>query len=66
MSRDEKDTELKNYAKEATQLFGNRTQEENEALDRIKTLGSPENLITPDSDDEPCNNSKKHPNLNKL
>ncbi|WP_152600244.1 hypothetical protein [Cellvibrio mixtus] len=37
--------------------FGNRTQEENEALERIKTLGSPENLIKPGSDDEPCSSA---------
>lgn len=60
MTHDNKDTEAKQYAKEAAKrLFGNRTQEENEALERIKTLGSPENLIKPDSDDEQCSNSPK-------
>lgn len=60
MSYDKKDTEAKQYAKEAARrLFGNRTQEENEALERIKILGSPENPIKPDSDDEPCSHSPK-------
>lgn len=54
MSNNKKDTDANNYAKEAAKrLFGNRTQEENEALERVKTVGKPENLIKPDADDEP-------------
>ena len=43
--------------KQAKRLFGNRTQEENEALERIKTVGKPENLIMQDADDEPGTNA---------
>jgi hypothetical protein len=66
MSHNKKDTDAKNYAKEAAKrLFGNTTQEEDEALERVKTLGTPENLIKPDADDEPPTNSPKNLRPNK-
>ncbi len=39
------------HAKDAAKrLFGKRTKEQNEALRNVKTIGSPENLIKPDSE----------------
>ena len=41
----------KKHAQEsAKRLFGHRTDEQNKALRNVKTIGSPENIIKPDSD----------------
>jgi hypothetical protein len=43
----------KKHAQDAAKrLFGTRTKEQNKALQDLKTLGSPDNLITPDEEDE--------------
>lgn len=39
----------------AKRLFGNRTEEQNEALRNVKTIGSPENLIKSDSENSSDN-----------
>ena len=44
--------QAKRHAEEAAKrLFGNRTKEENDALKNAKTVGSPKNLVTHDSDE---------------
>ena len=38
--------------KSSKRLFGNRTKGQEEALKNIRTIGSPENLVRPDKEDE--------------
>ena len=48
-SEDERRKLAKENAKKSSKnLFGGRTKEQEEALKKIKTIGSPENLVKPD------------------
>ncbi|MEY4591014.1 MAG: hypothetical protein RL497_3090 [Pseudomonadota bacterium] len=41
-----------NAQKAANTLFGKRTKEQEEALKKVTSVGSPDNLIKPDGEDE--------------
>jgi len=53
MTSDKKLEEIKEKSKEtANKLFGKKPKEVEEELERESTLGSPDNLITPDNKEE--------------